>query len=136
MHPTLPSLSGFFDALWSAIDGQALSILSSERTRSTGAFLGAWGECLVWITGKLIKGSHGSRTVTSEEGGQEEGSHDHLTSDPQLSEELPKGTARALISAQFAKLVGELGAALRIDGDTAGARISVVFEKLVVFAPG
>lgn len=131
MSPTLPSLLGFFDALWSAIDGQALSTLSSERIKSTEAFLGAWGECLVWTIGKLIKGHYGSQTVTTEDGGLNRPTDDTLSSGMSSKE-----TSRALVSAQFGKLVEGLGASLRIDGGIAGARISVVFEKLENFASG
>lgn len=127
----MSSLSEFFDALWSAIDGQALSTLSSERARSTEAFLGAWGECLVWTARKLLKGFDGAQTVTTDGGVS-----GHLADDTPSDAESPKEVSRALFKLQFGKLVGELGNALRVQANAAGVQVSAIYEKLERFAPG
>ena len=132
----MSSLSEFFDALWSAIDGQALSTLASERARSTEAFLGALGECLVWTTGKLIKGSDASRTVTTEDNGQRDSSANLPPGDVPSTHESPKEISRALISGQFERLVGGLGKALRVDENTAGTMVSAIISRIESFASG
>ncbi|KAF8531403.1 hypothetical protein JB92DRAFT_2851839 [Gautieria morchelliformis] len=129
LHPTIASLSGFFDALWSAIDGHALSTLSSERARSAEAFLGAWAECLVWTTRKLIKSFDGSQTPTIAHN-----EDTHPTDGPSSDNESQKEVSRALINLQFGKLVGELCGALRVEAYPAGVKVSVIFEKMEGFA--
>ncbi|KIJ37270.1 hypothetical protein M422DRAFT_33818 [Sphaerobolus stellatus SS14] len=109
---TLPSLTAFFDALWSAIDGQALSTLSSERAKATEAFLAAWSECLVWVAGRLVKGSK-----TADEGADVavEGQGEF------------KELAKNLVDTQFKKLVDEFDRGVKIE---AGVRVAGAVRSL------
>ncbi|KAF8580184.1 hypothetical protein K439DRAFT_1357639 [Ramaria rubella] len=128
LFPSLTALSGFFDALWSAIDGQAVGALSSDRARGSEAFLSAWGECLVWTAGKLVKGSELFHPTEDSE--QRNSASNAFTGDMS-----PKEVSRALVNAQFDKLVGELGSTFRISANAAGIKIATVLEKMETLGP-
>ncbi|GJJ10582.1 hypothetical protein Clacol_004809 [Clathrus columnatus] len=114
---TIDALSGFFDALWSAIDGQALVSLSSERIKASHAFIEAWSECLLWITGRLIKGSSPSPSAT-------EGN-------------VPKDIiANTLVDTQFKRLFSDLWGNLRVDAEVVGQTLANTLQKLELTSSG
>lgn len=125
------ALSGFFVALWAAIDGQALCSLAAERAKSTDAFLGAWGECLVWTIGKLVKDPSSSIAVDDVE-------HVVDASQPygNMDEVSPAAVSLALVGAQFGRLVEELGKGLRVDPSVAGEKVAVILAKMEAVGRG
>jgi len=130
----LAALSGFFLALWAAIDGQALSTLAAERAKSTEAFLGAWGDCLVWIIERLIKGVDDAPSSSIADGLIEHVGTQQPCGD--VDEVSSAAVSLALVGDQFARLVGEIGKGLKVDASVAGEKVAVVFARMEAVGRG
>lgn len=92
--------------------------------KATHAFVIAWSECLLWVIGRLIKGSP-----------RDQSSH-RVEDDAFQQAEAAMETAKILVDQQFKRFSLELWNGLRVDAAEVGRLISGTLRKLELIATG
>lgn len=90
--------------------------------KATHAFIEAWSECLLWVVGKLIKGSH-------HEGSSDENKDNGV-------QQVKETVAEYLVDKQFQRFMSELWNGLHVHAEFAGQLLANTLQKLGTISEG
>lgn len=90
--------------------------------KATHAFIEAWSECLLWVVGKLIKGSH------------HKGSSDESKDND--AQQIREAIAEKIVDQQFQRFMSELWNGLHVHAEFAGQLLANTLQKLDTISKG